>query len=100
MKYARGEIITLIENRIDGALHSEMLNLTYDPTDIEYTMVQPLDGENIVELTKRIYHESDGYWLLMVVNDILSPFEPLTKKVKAPAASSLQRIYMDLKGQA
>jgi len=99
MKFARGQITTLIENRFDNALHPEILNLTYDPENIEYTEIQPNDGENIVEFTKRQYHESDAYWILMVLNDILSPFEALTKKVKTPAASYLQTIFMDLQGK-
>jgi len=99
MKYARGQITTLIENRFDNALHPEILNLVYDAEGIEYTEMQPRDGENIVKLTKRAYHEVDAYWILMVLNDILSPFEALTKRVKVPAPSSLQTIFMDLQGK-
>lgn len=96
MKYRRSKLTKLILNEFDQALHPEIMNLNYEPTGIQYTLVQPNDGENIVELTKRIYKESDAYWLLMVLNQILSPFEALTRKVKVPPATSLQTIYADI----
>lgn len=99
MKYRRSEITKLILNEFDEALHPEILDLTYEPTGIQYTEVQPHDGENIVDLTKRIYKEADAYWILMILNEILSPFEALTKKVKVPPAESLKTIYSDMLGK-
>ncbi len=96
MKYSRSTITKLILNEFDQALHPEILNLTYEPSGIQYTEVQPHNGENIVQLTKRMYHETDAYWILMVLNEILSPFEALTRKVKVPPAESLQTIYSDI----
>jgi len=96
MKYSRSNITKLILNEFDHALHPEILNLNYEPSGIQYTEVQPLDGENIVALTKRVYHEVDAYWIVMVLNEILSPFEALTKKIKVPPAESLQAIYADI----
>lgn len=93
MKYRRGDLYTLWRSLPDKAQFPELLALDVDVASVPYRSVTPQDGEDIVALTKRAYGEADAYWLLMAVNSILSPFEPLSGNVIVPDGSSLDGLY-------
>lgn len=98
MRYPRGDVYVLVENRFDGALHPEILRYraTLESVGAQYTTVRPQEGESVVALCKRIYKEADAYWLVASLNDVLSPFAPLERPVKVPAADSLEAAYAAL----
>lgn len=93
MKYPLAPVHKLIKDMVAGRIYPEMLPNSFDVGAYKYQSVAPLQGEDIVKLTKRVYGEADPWWLLMILNDILSPFEVLSLPVNAPEARGLQAIY-------
>jgi hypothetical protein len=100
MRYQAAPIYKLIKDEVAGLIYPEILPNAFDVGPYRYQTVQPLGGENIVALTKRVYGETDPWWIVMILNDIISPFEVLTQAVKAPEAKGLREIYTSIMRQA
>lgn len=97
MKYARGAAMMLVEDRGEGALYPEMMRAVLPASilDADYRKVIPIAGETVVGLTKRLFLESDGWWLIALLNDVIDPFAPLEGEIRVPDAAGMATIYAE-----
>lgn len=95
MRYPRSRVYTVIRDEINSATYPEILDVSGLAVDVgRVDKIRPADSDTIVDVAKRRYGEADAYWLLMAINNIISPFERMDgREVLVPDPATLSTLY-------
>jgi len=81
----------------DDMYYYNVLRNLHFPTDIAptlFTVISPLPGELLPQLSYRLYKVVNLWWMIAGVNDIKNPLDPLNgdDKIKVVSSAVIQNI--------